>query len=111
MYPHPHSSALGSDPRKEGGGDGGERPLGQQAYLPQGSCRRGPSGPGLPESNRLSIQLPVARSPGESEAYTARPEPRPRFRHFPHTSGGSQGHPSPAGWEGGGAEITCNGSR
>lgn len=104
--PIPTRQPRARDPQEEGGG--GEHPLGQQTHLPPGSCRR-PPGPSLPGSNRLSIQLPVARSPGESEAYTARPEPRPRFRHLPHTGRGARGQPSPAGREGGGAKTTLQG--
>lgn len=95
------------DPPEEGGG--GELPRGQQAHLPRGSCRRGPPGPGLPGSNRLSIQLPVARSPGRARPTPPGRSPGLDFATFPTPEGEPGG--SPAGREGGGAETTCNGSR
>lgn len=83
------------DPPEEGGG--GELPRGQQAHLPRGSCRRGPPGPGLPGSNRLSIQLPVARSPGRARPTPPGRSPGLDFATFPTPEGEPGGSPAQLG--------------
>lgn len=76
----------GGEEEEEGGGS--ERPHGQQAHLPRGSCRRGPpAGPGLPGSNRLSIQRPVARRPGRARPTPPGRSPGLDFATFPTPEG------------------------
>lgn len=81
--------ARGRDP--QGGAGGGRRP---RARCTQAPPPPSPLGPGLPGSNRLSIQLPVARSPGR-----ARPTPPGRSPGLDCTT-----FPTPAG--GGGLEAS-----
>lgn len=91
-YPIPIRPPWAHDPWEERGSS--ERPHGRQAHLPRGSCRRHPLGPGLPGSNRLSIQLPVARRPGRARPTPLGRSPGLDFATFPTPEGepgGNQG--------------------
>ena len=99
--PFPLARLGPTTPRDEGGG---ERPQGPQAHLLRGNCRHHPPGPGLPGSNRLSIQLPVARSPGRARPTSPGRSPGLDFATYPTPEGEpgelrGRGQPSPGGRE------------
>lgn len=104
-YPIPTRPPWAHDPPDEGGG---ERPQGPQAHLLWGSCRHHPPGPGLPGSNRLSIQLPVARSPGRARPTSPGRSPGLDFATYPTPEGEPREW---AGGAGGGNQAQVGGRR
>lgn len=103
-YPIPTRPPWAHDPPDEGG----ERPQGPQAHLLRGSCRHHPPGPGLPGSNRLSIQLPVARSPGRARPTSPGRSPGLDFATYPTPEGEPREW---AGGAGGGNQAQVGGRR
>lgn len=118
LHPPPLSRISGSRPQRTPSPLNGLGPatprVGRQrapppaaAAPPPGQLSPQPARPRPPREQQAIDSAACRQEPRESKAYTARPEPRPGFHHFPHTGGGARGQPSPGG-RAGGAETTCN---
>lgn len=99
--PAPPALTRGRDPRGGAGGSQRPRPLRTQAPPPL-------LWPGLPGSNRLSIQLPVARSPERARPTPPGRSPGLDCTTFPTPKGRPWRQVGPAELGGGGGEQPCN---
>lgn len=96
--PAPPALTPGRDPK--GGAGGCPRPRPQRTQAP-------PFRPGLPGSNRLSIQLPVAKSPERARPTLPGRSPGLDCTTFPTPAGRPWRQVGPAELGGGGGEQPC----